>query len=168
MPSDYTPQTWHNSPVRDTPISAERLAHIEDGIQSHAHGDTIASVAAVATDLASETARATGVEAVKASIGDGASAGAAATNALLKAWAESESYELTAITRDIDEVVVTATVKWPDGSGGTFTTVTKNVTWLVVDAYTISHTLSGKTITQAAVTRDSAGAIITKPALAVA
>lgn len=28
----YTRQTWHNEPTRDTPITAERLGHIEDGI----------------------------------------------------------------------------------------------------------------------------------------
>lgn len=86
----------------------------------------------------------------------------------LKEWAEGEDYELTAITRDADGVPTTATVKWPDGSGGTFTTVTKNSTWLAVDAYTISHTSSSKTVTQTAVTRDSDGNITAKPALSVA
>lgn len=134
-----------------------------------ANAAAIASEASTrAAAVAAETARATGVEAVKAAVGDGASAGAAATSALLKSWVTSEGYELTAITRDVDEVVVVATVKWPDGSGGTFTTVTKNATWLAIDAYTVSHTLSGKTVTQAAVTRDSAGAITAKPALTVA
>lgn len=86
----------------------------------------------------------------------------------LEGWAESEAYEATSVIRDSNGVVTTATVKWPDGSDGTFTTVTKNSTWLVVDAYTITHTNSGKTVTQAAVTRDSAGNITTKPALTVA
>jgi hypothetical protein len=86
---------------------------------------------------------------------------------LLKAWAEGEDYETTAITRDADGVPTTATVKWPDGSGGTFTTVAKDATWLAVNAYTITHTLSSKTVTQAAVIRDSDGSIIVKPALSV-
>lgn len=94
--------------------------------------------------------------------------GAAATDALLKEWAQGEDYELTSITRDSDDVITSATVKWPDGSGGTFTTTTKNTTWLAIDAYTISHTSSGKTVTQAAVTRNGTGAITTKPALTVA
>ena len=94
--------------------------------------------------------------------------GAAVTDDLLKAWAEAEAYELTAITRDADGVPTTATVKWPDGSAGTFTTVTKNTTWLAVDGYTISHTVSSKTVTQADVTRDGDGNVTVKPALTVA
>lgn len=101
-------------------------------------------------------------------IGDGASAGANATSALLKEWTQGECYEPTAITRDANEVVTSATVKWPDGSGGTFTATTVNATWFAVDAFTISHTLSGKTVTQALVTRDGGGGVTTKPALTVA
>lgn len=94
--------------------------------------------------------------------------GTGVTDALLKEWVEGGDYELTAITRDSDNVVTTATAKFPDGSAGTFTTVTKNTTWLAIDAYTVSHTDSGKTVTQSAVTRNNAGAITTKPALTVA
>lgn len=86
----------------------------------------------------------------------------------LKAWTEGQDYEATSITRDSDGVVTTATVKWPDGSVVTFTTTTKNTTWLAIDAYIISHTDTGQTVTQTAVTRDSDGAITTKPALTVA
>lgn len=94
--------------------------------------------------------------------------GAGVLDDTLKEWTEGEDYELTSITRDGDGVVTTATVKWPDASGGTFTTVTKDATWLAINAYTITHTLSGKTVTQAAVTRNADGAITTKPALSVA
>lgn len=94
--------------------------------------------------------------------------GASASDQSLKDWASGECYELTAITYDADGVPTTATVKWPDGSAGTFTVTTKNSTWLAVDAFTISHTASGKTVTQAAVTRDSNGQVTVKPALTVA
>lgn len=94
--------------------------------------------------------------------------GASVTNIRLIEWVTAEAYELTSITRDSDEVPTTATVKWPDGSAGTFTTTTKNATFLAIDAFTVSHTDSGKTVTQAAVTRDSGGAVTTKPALTVA
>jgi len=94
--------------------------------------------------------------------------GANVTDAVLKAWAEGEAYELTAITYDSDGVVTTATAKWADGSAGTFTTTSKNSTWLAVDAYTITHSTSGKTVTQAAVTRNSDGNVTAKPALTVA
>lgn len=94
--------------------------------------------------------------------------GTAVTDAILKEWVEGEDYELTAITRNGDGVVTSATAKFPDGSAGTFDTTTVNSTWKAIDAYTISHDSSGKTVTQAAVTRDSDGNVITKPALTVA
>jgi hypothetical protein len=86
----------------------------------------------------------------------------------LKSWTEGESYEVISASYDVDGVVTTATVKWPDGSSGTFTTTIKNTTWLSVDAYTITHTTGGETVTQAAVTRDSDGNVTVKPALTVA
>ncbi|MCA1806751.1 MAG: hypothetical protein LC687_02645 [Actinobacteria bacterium] len=94
--------------------------------------------------------------------------GANVSDARLIEWTAGEDYETTGITRDSDGVVTTATVEWPDGSAGTFTTVTKNDIWLCVDAYTVSHTDSGDTVTQSAVTRNSAGEVTTKPALTVA
>lgn len=95
--------------------------------------------------------------------------GAGATAEVLKGWAEGELYETTAVTWDSDGVVSSATVKWPDGSAGTFTRTSKNATWLAIDAYTITHALSGQTVTQAAVTRDAAtGNVTVKPALTVA
>lgn len=94
--------------------------------------------------------------------------GATVTDARLKEWVSGEDYEITAVTYDSDGVVTTATVKWPDGSAGTFTTTTKNSTWLAVDAYTISHTDSSNTVTQTAVTRDVNGQVTVKPALTVA
>lgn len=94
--------------------------------------------------------------------------GANASDAALRAWTEAGAYELTAITYDSNGVVTTATVKWPDGSAGILTATTKNSTWLAVDAYTISHTDSGKTVTQAMVTRDGNGAVTVKPPLTVA
>jgi hypothetical protein len=96
------------------------------------------------------------------------SIGASDLDTRLKAWASSQAYQSTAITYDSDGVVTTATVTWPDGSAGTFTTTTKNTTFLAIDAFTITHTDSGKTVTQAAVTRDAQGAVTTKPALTVA
>lgn len=94
--------------------------------------------------------------------------GSTADDQLLKEWAEGGDYEATSITRDSDGVATTATVKWPDGSAGTFTTTTKNSTWFCVDAYTITHSDSSKTVTQSTVTRNSAGEVTTKPALTVA
>ena len=94
--------------------------------------------------------------------------GAGVTDDLLKEWTAGEDFEVTAANFDADNVITTATVKWPDGSGGTFTTVTKNSTWLAIDAFTITHTVASKTVTQAAVTRDASGNVTVKPALTVA
>lgn len=94
--------------------------------------------------------------------------GTSALAQILKDWTESNAFELTVATRNSDGIITTATVKWPDGSAGTFTATTINSTWYGIDAYTISHTSSGKTVTQAAVTRNANGEVTAKPALTVA
>ena len=95
------------------------------------------------------------------------SGGASLINSNLRAWANTSAFSLTSATRDTDGVITTATVSWPDGSVGTFTTVTKNSVWLTVDAYTVTHTSSGKTVTQSAVTRDGSGRVTAQPALTI-
>lgn len=94
--------------------------------------------------------------------------GASVLAQVLKEWTEAGAYEVSAATLDSDGLITTGTVKWPDGSAGTFTTTTKNSTWIAIDAYTITHTNSGKTVTQTAVTRDANGNVTAKPALTVA
>jgi hypothetical protein len=95
--------------------------------------------------------------------------GASVSDTQLIEWTAGEDFELTAVTYDgtYTSVISTATVKWPDGSAGTFTTTTINTTWEAIDAFTITHTDSGKTVTQSAVTRNADGHITTKPALTV-
>lgn len=94
--------------------------------------------------------------------------GSQVSDQTLKEWTAGEDFEMTAATWDSDNVVSSGTVKWPDGSAGAFTRTSKNSTWLAIDAFTVSHTDSGKTVTQAAVTRDDNGNITAKPALTVA
>lgn len=89
-------------------------------------------------------------------------------NTNLRAWTQSAAYQLTSATYDSDNVLSSATVTWPDGSGGTFTRTVKNSTYLTVDAFTITHTTSGKTVTQSTVTRNSNGSITAQPTLSVA
>jgi hypothetical protein len=107
-------------------------------------------------------------------IADGASIVVNASNKLqmpsagLIMWVESQSYEMTSITRNDDGIITSATVKWPDGSAGTFTTTTINTTFGSIDAYTISHADSSKTVTQSAVTRNSLGDVTAKPTLTIA
>lgn len=90
--------------------------------------------------------------------------------AQLKAWTEAGAFEATSLTMDSTYplVVASATVKWPDGSAGTYTATTINSTWEATDAYTVTHATSGYTVTQAAVTRNTDGRVTTKPALTVA
>jgi hypothetical protein len=87
--------------------------------------------------------------------------------ALVRGWCVASAYTLTSATRDLDGVITVASVSWPDGATGAFTTVTKNATWLTIDAYTVTHSASGKTYTQPAVTRDSNGRITAQPAITV-
>lgn len=98
------------------------------------------------------------------------SAGASQTDQQLVAWADAEQYEVLSLTYDTTYpyVLSTATVKWPDGSAGTFTTTSINTTWEAIDAFTVSHTASGRTVTQSAVTRNSNGLVTIKPAMTVA
>lgn len=94
--------------------------------------------------------------------------GASVLAQVLKEWTEAGAYEIASATVDSNGLITTGTVKWPDGSAGTFTTTTTNSTWIAIDAYTITHTNSGKTVTQTAVTRDTNGNVTAKPALTVA
>ena len=158
------PYTYTSSPI------ATDIASVGNPKIRKAPIDTALNAANVQIDInTDEIEAARGGEASLSARLDGYDGGAGVSDARLIEWTEAGAYELTAVNVDADEVITTATVKWPDGSAGTFTTTTKNGTWLAVDAFTISHTDSGpKTVTQAAVTRNAQGTVITKPALTVA
>lgn len=96
--------------------------------------------------------------------------GTTVTDQTLKEWTNGSGYEPNgAITIDANGVPTTFTVKWPDGSGGTFTTTSTDPVTGAITGYTITHTLSGKTVTQPTMTRDAAtGAVTNKPVLTVA
>ena len=73
----------------------------------------------------------------------------------------------TSITRNGNEAITSASVKWPDGTTGTWTTDTLSSSFPgAVDAYHVTYG-SVHTVTQAAVTRDASGAVTAQPALAV-
>src|SRR5690625_3117072 len=134
------------------------------GVYSGEAGEAATQAAEdAAANADTAAARANSVSDQVEAIADALADGPLAADQRLREWTEAESYEVTSINRDADDVVTTAAVSWPDGSGGTFTTTTKNSTFLAIDAYTITHTQSGKTVTQAAVTRDSDGNVTTKP-----
>ena len=94
-----------------------------------------------------------------------------ATNTELVAWTNAVSYTLPTITRDSNEAITTATVVWPDGSTGVFTTLVASVSFPgAVDSYQITYIPSSgatKTVTQPTVTRDAAGAVTAQPLLVI-
>lgn len=95
-------------------------------------------------------------------------AGVPTQNEQIIEWAQGKDYEPNVITRDTEGRVTSMTIRWPDGSGGTYTATDYNATHEVYDGFTITHTASGQTVTQAAVTRNTDGAIVTKPYLTIA
>jgi hypothetical protein len=96
----------------------------------------------------------------------------AITNEKLTTWTNSGSYSLTGITRDSNEAITTATIVWPDGSTGVFTSDTLSTDYPgAIDAYHVTYVpASGptKTITQSLLTRDASGAVTAQPILTIA
>lgn len=92
-------------------------------------------------------------------------------SSLLTQWALAQSYRVVSASRDANEAITTASIVWPDGSTGTFTTDTASTLFPgAIDAYHVTYVPSvgaSKTVTQAAVTRDLAGAVTAQPALTI-
>ena len=79
----------------------------------------------------------------------------------IKQWAVAGSYELlSGFSYDGDGVMTGATVSWPDGSSGVFTTTSVDPDHLMPSSFTISHTNSGFVATQGLLTRNDDGNII--------
>lgn len=83
-------------------------------------------------------------------------------------WAYAKSYALTSASYDSSGAITSATVGWPDGSNGTYTTTSKNSVFNVPDSYTVTHVNSGLTVSQPAVTRNANGDITAQPTLSIA
>lgn len=93
-------------------------------------------------------------------------------NVGLLAWTYAQAFRLVSATRDANGAITTASVVWPDGSTGTFTTDTASTSFPgAIDAYHVTYVNGAtgtKTLTQVAVTRDSTtGAVTAQPALVV-
>lgn len=87
----------------------------------------------------------------------------------LLSWAYSSSFQLVSATRDSNEAIITASIVWPDGVTGIFTTDVASTAFPgAIDAWHATYVNSPtKTITQTVVTRDAAGAVIAQPAITV-
>lgn len=98
-----------------------------------------------------------------------ASLAALTTNGLLD-WAYTQSFRLVSATRDSNGAITTASIVWPDGATGTFTTDTASTAFPgAIDAWHATHVVGAvtKTITQTAVTRDADGAVTAQPAITI-
>lgn len=73
-----------------------------------------------------------------------------------------------AVTVDTDGAPVSASVKWPDGTVGTYAGTASTAFPGAIDAYTITYSATPTlTITQPAVTRDGSGRVTNSPALTI-
>lgn len=91
----------------------------------------------------------------------------ASSNIQILNWAYVQSFAVISATRNANNVITTASIVWPNGATGTFTTDTINATHNTIDAWHATHILSGttKTVTQTAVTRNASGAVTAQPAI---
>lgn len=91
-------------------------------------------------------------------------------NQRLLQWAYASAFRLVSATRDTNEAIVTASIVWPDGATGTFTTDTTSIIFLgAIDAWHATY-INGSithTVTQPLVTRDANGAVIAQPAITI-
>jgi len=91
----------------------------------------------------------------------------ASSNSQILGWAYVQSFSVISATRNANNVITTASIVWPNGATGTFTTDTINTTFNAIDAWHATHILDAvtKTVTQTAVTRNASGAVTAQPAI---
>lgn len=87
----------------------------------------------------------------------------------LLAWAYSQAFRLTSATRNTDGAITSATIAWPDGVTGAFTSDTLSTDFPgAIDAWHATYVgATTLTVTQTAVTRDSTGAVTAQPAITI-
>lgn len=92
----------------------------------------------------------------------------ALSRASLVDWTNANSFTALSVTRGAGGVVTAMTLRWPDGSTGTFTTTTVSTACPgAVDAFTATYVPasgSTETVTQSAVTRSASCAVTAQPA----
>ena len=84
----------------------------------------------------------------------------------LMGWAMTQAFQLVSSTRNIDDAITTANVKWPDGATGVFTSTELSTDFPgAIDAYTVTYVKGdvSYTLTQPAVTRNASGAVTVQP-----
>jgi hypothetical protein len=100
--------------------------------------------------------------------GEGGGLGFATTaiSERLIAWTLGQLWSYTSISRDVDGVLTSASVRWPDNTVGTLTRTAKDATWQAVTSFTVSY--NALTVTQSAITFDVNGNLATRPRPTVA
>lgn len=86
------------------------------------------------------------------------SAGFKGGNSVVVGWVYAEAYRLVSGTYNADGALLSGSIEWPDGATGTFVADAISATDAgLIDGYTVTHALSGVTITlqQPAVTRNA-------------
>ena len=132
-------------------------------------------VVTAAAASAATAATQAGISTAQAVIATAQAAEATATvgtssNIQILNWAYVQSFAVISATRNANNVITTASIVWPNGATGMFTTDTINTTFNAIDAWHATHILSGttKTVTQTAVTRNSSGAVTAQPTITLA
>lgn len=130
-------------------------------------GSADASATAAA---ASASAAATSASGAAASLAAAQALVGAATTTQLVAWALVQAFSIVAATRNANDAITSASILWPDGTGGTYTADTLSATFLgATDAWHATYNgTPAKTITQPAVTRNANGAVTAQPAITIA
>lgn len=87
----------------------------------------------------------------------------------LLAWAYASAFRLVSAVRDQNGAIVTANIIWPDGVAGVFTTDVTSVEFPgAIDAWHATYASTPpKSVVQAAVTRDTNGAVTAQPAITI-
>lgn len=93
-----------------------------------------------------------------------------ASPALLLTWAYTQTFQLVSATRNADGAITTASITWPDGVSGVFTSDTLSTDFPgAIDAWHATYLgATTKTVTQPLVTRDANGAVTVQPAITIA
>lgn len=82
-------------------------------------------------------------------------------------WTQTERYRIVSAETNATGHMKSATVRWPDGSMGEFTTLAFNSVHLAIDSFQITHPASGKRVFQPSLVRGSDGSVKSVPNLKV-
>lgn len=87
----------------------------------------------------------------------------------LMTWAITSAFIIVRAERDANSALVNADIQWPDGVNGTLIVDQASSFPGVIDAYRLTYASDPMVIiTQAAVTRDANGAVLSQPVLTIA